>query len=48
MINCDTRHQWSVRSVRHPRGTEAETYVCDLNIPRWVSLVEILTEMNGD
>ena len=48
MINCDTRHQWSVRSVRHPRDTEAETYVCDLNIPRWVSLVEILTEMNGD
>jgi hypothetical protein len=48
MISSRTQGRWEVRRVPHPRGTEAETYVAPLDVPRWVSLVEILTEINGE
>jgi len=47
MINSDTRHRWEVRRVHHNRGTEAETYVAPLDVPRWICLADILNEMKG-
>ena len=49
MVNCDTRHLWRTRLVKNrTRGTEANQYACDLDIPLWVNLEEIVNIMNGE